>query len=121
MPTSGGPGEPTPPVPGALSASRAEPRIGEGYPLVSHLVGTMISPLRMLALDSDVCPTPVTYTVAPLNTYTFLKAKGRGGSAFRASKYPTVGPPVGMPSGICIRPGEPEGTSDEHRHSVQAT
>ena len=33
----------------------------------------MISPLRMLALDSDVCPTPVTYTVAPLNTYTFLK------------------------------------------------
>ena len=23
-------------------------------------------------LDSDVCPTPVTYTVAPLNTYTFL-------------------------------------------------
>ena len=72
MPTSGGPGEPTPPVPGALSASRAEPRIGEGYPLVPHLVGTMISPLRMLALDSDVCPTPVTYTVAPLNTYTFL-------------------------------------------------
>ena len=37
------------------------------------LLGTMISPLRMLALDSDVCPTPVTYTVAPLNTYTFLK------------------------------------------------
>jgi hypothetical protein len=36
MPTSGGPGEPTPPVPGALSASRAEPRIGEGYPLVPH-------------------------------------------------------------------------------------
>jgi hypothetical protein len=33
----------------------------------------MISPLRMLALDSDVCPTPVTRTVAPLNTYTFLK------------------------------------------------
>jgi hypothetical protein len=32
----------------------------------------MISPLRMLALDSDVCPTPVTRTVAPLNTYTFL-------------------------------------------------
>jgi hypothetical protein len=27
----------------------------------------------MLALDSDVCPTPVTRTVAPLNTYTFLK------------------------------------------------
>ena len=62
MPTSGGPGEPTPPVPGALSASRAEPRIGEGYPLVPHLIGMMISPLRMLALDSDVCPTPVTYT-----------------------------------------------------------
>jgi hypothetical protein len=34
----------------------------------------MISPLRMLALDSDVCPTPVTRTVAPLNTYTFLKS-----------------------------------------------
>ena len=33
----------------------------------------MISPLRMLALDSDVCPTLVTRTVAPLNTYTFLK------------------------------------------------
>jgi hypothetical protein len=31
----------------------------------------MISPLRMLALDSDVCPTPVTPTVAPLNTYKF--------------------------------------------------
>ena len=60
MPTSGGPGEPTPPVPGALSAPRAEPRIGEGYPLVPHLLGMMISPLRMLALDSDVCPTPVT-------------------------------------------------------------
>jgi hypothetical protein len=29
--------------------------------LVPHLVGMMISPLRMLALDSDVCPTPVTY------------------------------------------------------------
>ena len=72
MPTSGGPGEPTPPVPGVLCTPRAESRIGEGYPLVSHLVGTMISPLRMLALDSDVCPTPVTYTVAPLNTYTFL-------------------------------------------------
>ena len=28
----------------------------------------------MLALDSDVCPTPVTRTVAPLNTYTFLKS-----------------------------------------------
>ena len=27
----------------------------------------------MLALDSDVCPTPVTYPVAPLNTYTLLK------------------------------------------------
>jgi hypothetical protein len=35
----------------------------------------MISPLRTLALDSDVCPTPVTYTVAPLNTYTFLNRK----------------------------------------------
>ena len=60
-------------MPGALCASRAEPRIGEGPPLVPHLIGMMISPLRMLALDSDVCPTPVTYTVAPLNTYTFLK------------------------------------------------
>ena len=33
----------------------------------------------MLALDSDVCPTPVTlypYQIAPLNTYyTFLKTK----------------------------------------------
>ena len=28
--------------------------------LVPHLIGMMISPLRMLALDSDVCPTPVT-------------------------------------------------------------
>ena len=28
----------------------------------------------MLALDSDVCPTPVTRTVAPLNTYPFLKS-----------------------------------------------
>ena len=27
----------------------------------------------MLALDSDVCPTPVTHPVAPLNTYPFLK------------------------------------------------
>jgi hypothetical protein len=37
----------------------------------------MISPLLMLALDSDVCPTPVTlypYQIAPLNTYTFLKS-----------------------------------------------
>ena len=33
----------------------------------------MISPLHMLALDSDVCPVPVTCPVAPLNTYTFLK------------------------------------------------
>ena len=73
MPTSGGPGEPTPPVPGVLCTPRAEPRIGEGRPLVPHLLGMMISPLRMLALDSDVCPTPVTRTVAPLNTYTFLK------------------------------------------------
>ena len=31
----------------------------------------------MLALDSDVCPTPVTRTVAPLNTYTFLKVRVR--------------------------------------------
>ena len=30
----------------------------------------------MLALDSDVCPAPVTYTIAPLNTYTFLKRMG---------------------------------------------
>jgi hypothetical protein len=66
------PGEPTPPVPGVLCASRAESRIGEGPPLVPHLLGMMISPLRMLALDSDVRPTPVTRTVAPLNTYTFL-------------------------------------------------
>ena len=36
MPTSGAPGEPTPPVPGVLSAPRAEPRIGEGPPLVPH-------------------------------------------------------------------------------------
>ena len=36
MPTPGGPGEPTPPVPGALSAPRAEPRIGEGRPWVPH-------------------------------------------------------------------------------------
>ena len=28
--------EPIPPVPGALSALRAEPRIGEGQPLVPH-------------------------------------------------------------------------------------
>ena len=34
----------------------------------------MISPLHMLALDSDVCPTSVTSPVAPLNTYTFLKS-----------------------------------------------
>ena len=33
----------------------------------------MISPLHMLALDSDVCPTSVPSPVAPLNTYTFLK------------------------------------------------
>ena len=32
----------------------------------------MISPLLMLALDSDVCPTSVPSPVAPLNTYTFL-------------------------------------------------
>ena len=43
-----------------------------------HLLGMMISPLRKLALDSDVCPTPVTYYVAPLNTYTFLKKTGMG-------------------------------------------
>ena len=36
MPTPGGAGEPTPPVPGALSAPRAEPRIGEGRPWVPH-------------------------------------------------------------------------------------
>jgi hypothetical protein len=35
-PPLGIPREPTPPVPGALSASRAEPRIGEGRPLVPH-------------------------------------------------------------------------------------
>jgi hypothetical protein len=40
----------------------------------------MISPLLMLALDSDVCPTPVTYTVAPLNTYTFLNFWKAGAS-----------------------------------------
>jgi hypothetical protein len=43
--------------------------------LVPHLLGMMISPLRMLALDSDVCPTPLpshNTPVAPLNTYTFL-------------------------------------------------
>ena len=34
----------------------------------------MISPLHILALDSDVCPTPVPSPVAPLNTYTFLNA-----------------------------------------------
>ena len=33
----------------------------------------MNSPLLMLALDSDVCPTSVSCPVAPLNTYTFLK------------------------------------------------
>ena len=33
----------------------------------------MISPLHILALDSDVCPTSVPSPVAPLNTYTFLK------------------------------------------------
>jgi hypothetical protein len=77
-PPLGSPSEPTPPVPGALCASRAEPRIGEGPPLVPHLLGMMISPLRMLALDSDVCPTPVTRTVAPLNTYTFLKYRTVG-------------------------------------------
>ena len=74
MPTSGGPGEPTPPVPGVLCTPRAEPRIGEGRPLVPHLIGTMISPLRMLALDSDVGPAPVTHPVAPLNTYPFPKS-----------------------------------------------
>ena len=40
----------------------------------------MISPLRMLALDSDVCPTPVTPTVAPLNSYgVAVLAKPRSG------------------------------------------
>ena len=29
------------------------------------MIGMMISPLRMLALDSDVCPTPVTYVWKP--------------------------------------------------------
>ena len=46
----------------------------------------MISPLLiyMLALDSDVCPapvspdSPVTHPVAPLNTYTFPKRPGAG-------------------------------------------
>ena len=33
----------------------------------------MISPLLMLAPDSDLCPTSVPSPVAPLNTYTFLK------------------------------------------------
>ena len=75
MPTSGGPGEPTPPVPGALCASRAEPRIGEGRPLVPHLIGMMISPLRMLALDSDVCPTPVTYIRSSLNPTRYIKSR----------------------------------------------
>jgi len=32
----------------------------------------MISPLLMLALDRDVCPSSVTGPVAPLSTYTFL-------------------------------------------------
>ena len=35
----------------------------------------MISPLHILALDSDVCPTSVPSPVAPLNTYTFLKIR----------------------------------------------
>ena len=56
----------------------------------------MSSPLRMLALDSDVCPTPVTYTVAPLNTYTFLKMCG---SAIKpvGALYPTFYPKAAQP------------------------
>ena len=33
--------------------------VGEGRPWVPHEIGTMISPLHVLALDSDVCPTLV--------------------------------------------------------------
>ena len=44
----------------AVSQTRTEP--------------TIISLLHLLALDSDVCPTPVTCPVAPLNTNTFLKS-----------------------------------------------
>ena len=76
-------GEPSPPMPGALSAPRAEPRIGEGPPSVPHYNCTKVvdwyddlSSPYVLALDSDVCPVPVTYPVAPLNTYTFLKLRG---------------------------------------------
>ena len=45
----------------------------------------------MLALDSDVCPTPVTYTVAPLNTYTFLNAT-HGGVKISGHKKPLPKP-----------------------------
>ena len=69
----------------------------------------------MLALDSDVCPTPVTYTVAPLNTYTFLKKSPSGvcggvagdGNLARISGFAgdagVVWGRAWMPSDVCAR------------------
>ena len=44
----------------------------------------MISPLLMLALDSDMCPTSVPSPVAPFNTYPFPKARAQDPSHIRA-------------------------------------
>jgi hypothetical protein len=63
--------------PGPWLALAQNPTAPKSHENVIEMVGMMISPLRMLALDSDVCPTPVTRTVAPLNTYTFLKCAVR--------------------------------------------
>ena len=69
-----GPSEPTPPVPGALSASRAEPRIGEGYPLVPHFAWYDDLSTSVCLRSTAMCVRPQSHIpVAPLNTYTFLK------------------------------------------------
>ena len=72
MPTPGGPGEPTTPVPGVLCTPRAESRIGEGRPLVPHLgwyddLSTPYACARQRCVSD-----PSHIHVAPLNTYPFL-------------------------------------------------
>ena len=59
-------------------------------------LNTMISPLLMLALDSDVCPTSVPSPVAPLNTYTFLKQKKKASCGWEGQEN------YAFPSSRCV-------------------
>ena len=75
MPTSGGAGEPTPPVPGALSASRADPtpedRGGTPFGATLGWYDDLSTPYACARQRYVSDPSHI-HTVAPLNTYTFL-------------------------------------------------